>query len=63
MANPQPRAFSRSFEKVFTVIFVLIGLFLAFSFMPMLMAIGSYLVPVAVVAAAGYILWRTFSRY
>ena len=62
MESPQPKHWNNSFERVFTVIFVLIGLYLAFSFMPVVIAALAFLVPFAVVAAAVYILWRAFSR-
>ena len=60
--NFQPKSGGRSFEKVFTVIFVLIGLYLVFSIMPILISLATILVAVVVLVAAGSILWQTLSR-
>ena len=61
--SPQPKPWNRSFEKIFTVLFVVFGLYIAFSFMPILMLIGAVLVPVAAIVGVGYILWKTFSKW
>ena len=66
MADPQPRHWNNSFERVFTVILVLIGLYFFFSIAPILITLTIAIIPILLVAAAvggaGYILWRCFRR-
>jgi hypothetical protein len=62
MSNSQTVYRKTTFERVTTVIVVLIGLVICFSIMPILISLAPILIPVVVLVTAGNILRRTFSR-
>ena len=67
MKDSQPGHWNRSFERIFAVLFVLVGLFIFASGVPLVIALSLPLVLLAVIALAlvpvgwgCYVLYRSF---